>query len=195
MEFRRWREQLRKNKLPRLWKKKYWTSFERFTSVTCVFHFWIGSQSEGITFNIQFFQVQLDWSRRNLSLPIKHLFRIRFRQSARWLSLVLCTSAWPSLCTSILVFFSIFKLIVFSMLNENFFVTCEVKRWRKLEIVAVSFSSSWSLLSLHAHKCIYESNWTWCAKGVQARISASRLSLNSFICLTISFIVVFYSKE
>ena len=67
----------------------------------------------GITFIIQFFQVQLDWSRRNLSLPTEQL------------SLVLCkfTSARPSLCASILVFFSIFKLIVFSMLNENFFYT------------------------------------------------------------------------
>ena len=81
----------------------------------------------GITFMIQFFQVQLDWSRRNISLPIAHLFWIRFRQSAKWLSLILCTRAGPSLCASILVFFSIFKLTVFSMLNENFFVTCKVK--------------------------------------------------------------------
>ena len=34
----------------------------------------------------------------------------------------------PLHCASILVFFSIFKLIVFSMLNENFFVTCKVRR-------------------------------------------------------------------
>ena len=34
-------------------------------------------------FNIKFFQVQLDWSRRNLSLPIAYLFWIRFRQSAK----------------------------------------------------------------------------------------------------------------
>ena len=34
----------------------------------------------------------------------------------------------PSLCASILVFFSIFKLIVFSMLNVNFVATCKVKR-------------------------------------------------------------------
>ena len=122
-------------------KKNYRISSEPFASVTYVFHFWIRGQSEGITFTIQFFQVQLDWSRRNLSLPIEHLFWIHLRQSAKWLSLVLCTSAWPSLCASILVFFSTFKLIVFSMLNENFFVTCKVKRWRKLEIVAVSFSS------------------------------------------------------
>ena len=65
----------------------------------------------GITFIIQFFQVQLNWSRRNLSLPTEQL------------SLVLCkfNSARPSLFALILVFFSIFKLIVFSMLNENFF--------------------------------------------------------------------------
>ena len=63
-----------------------------FTSVTCAFHFWIGSQSEGITFTIQFSQVQLDWSRRNLSLPIEHHFWIRFRQSAELLSFVLCNS-------------------------------------------------------------------------------------------------------
>ena len=36
----------------------------------------------GITFSIQFFQVQLDWSRRNLSLPQSIIFWIRFRRSA-----------------------------------------------------------------------------------------------------------------
>ena len=124
-----------------------------------VIHFWIGSLSVGITLTIQFFQVLLDWSRWNLSLLIEHLFWIRFRQSAKWLSLVLCTtcSGWPSLCASVLVFFSIFKLYMYvcSMLNENFFVTCKVKRWRKLEIVAVSFSSSVSLLSLNAWTQMY----------------------------------------
>ena len=164
-----WREQLRTS-YHGFEKKNYRISSEPFASVTYVFHFWIRGQSEGITFTIQFFQVQLNWSRRNLSLPIEHLFWIHLRQSAKWLSLVLCTSAWPSLCASILVFFSTFKLIVFSMLNENFFVTCKVKRWRKLEIVAVSFSSSLSLLGLHAHKCVYENNWTWCAKGVQIKL-------------------------
>ena len=104
-------------------KKHYWTSSERFTSVTCCFHFWIGSQSVGMTFTIQFFQVQLDWSHWNISLPIEHLFCINFHQSDKWLSLVLCTSAWPSLCASLLVFFSIFKLIAFTALNENFFYT------------------------------------------------------------------------
>ena len=64
-------------------EKNYWASSERFTSITYGFHFWIGSQSVGITFTIQFFQVQLDWSRRNLSLPIEHLFWIRFRRSAK----------------------------------------------------------------------------------------------------------------
>ena len=68
-------------------KKNILTSSERFTSVSYGFHFWIGSLSVGITFVIQFFQVQLYWSRRNLSLPIEHLFWIRFRQSAKWLSL------------------------------------------------------------------------------------------------------------
>ena len=34
----------------------------------------------------------------------------------------------PSLCALILVFVSIFNLIVFSMLNENLFVTCKVRR-------------------------------------------------------------------
>ena len=57
-----------------------------------------------------------------LSLPIEHLFWIRFHQSAKRLSFVLCTSARPLLCASILVFFSIFELIVFSMLNENLYV-------------------------------------------------------------------------
>ena len=37
----------------------------------------------GITSTMQFFQVQLDWSRRNLSLGIEHLFWIRFCQSAK----------------------------------------------------------------------------------------------------------------
>ena len=47
----------------------------------------------GITFTLQFFQVQLDWSRRNLSRPIERLVWIRFCQLAKWLALVLCTSA------------------------------------------------------------------------------------------------------
>ena len=64
-------------------KRNYLTSSERFISVTYGFHFWIGSQSVGITFIIQFFQVQLDWSRQNLSLPIEHLFWISFRRSAK----------------------------------------------------------------------------------------------------------------
>ena len=62
-------------------------------AVTYGFHFWLRSQSVGITFTIQFFQMQLDRSRRNLSLPLEHLLRIRFRQSAKRLSLILCTSA------------------------------------------------------------------------------------------------------
>ena len=70
--------------------------------------------------HLHFFQVQLDWSCRNLSLSTEHLFWIRFHRSAKWLSLV-CT--WPSLCISILVFFLIFKLIVFNKLNENVFIT------------------------------------------------------------------------
>ena len=88
-------------------KKKLLKSSEHFTSVSYGFHFWIESQSVGIAFIIQFFQVQLDWSRQNLSLPIEHLFWIRFRQSAKWLFTL------PSLCASTLVFFSIFfKLTV-----------------------------------------------------------------------------------
>ena len=130
-------------------KKNYRISSEPFASVTYVFHFWIRGQSEGITFTIQFFQVQLDWSRRNLSLPIEHLFWIHLRQSAKWLSLVLCTSAWPSLCASVLAFILIFKVIVFSnsssssrssSSSSSSSITCKVKRWRKLEIVAVLFS-------------------------------------------------------
>ena len=66
----------RTSKLPRLCKKKLFTSSERFTSVTYGFSHFGGD-------NIQFFQVQLDWSRRNLSLPIEHLFWIRFRRSAK----------------------------------------------------------------------------------------------------------------
>ena len=74
----------RTGKLPRLCKKKLFISSERFTSVT--YHIRLqsfGSKSVGITFTIQFFQVQLDWSCRNLSLPIEHLFWIRFRRSAK----------------------------------------------------------------------------------------------------------------
>ena len=43
----------------------------------------------GIASTVQLFQVQLHWSRRVLLLPKGHLLRIRFRQSADWLSLVL----------------------------------------------------------------------------------------------------------
>ena len=46
----------------------------------------------------------------------------------------------------------------FSMLNENFFVTCKVKGWRKLEIVAV-------LVFINLFTV---NNWTCWAKGVQA---------------------------
>ena len=42
------------------------------------FHFWIRSQSVGITFTMQLFQVQLDWSRRNLSFPIEPFFGFAF---------------------------------------------------------------------------------------------------------------------
>ena len=70
--------------------------------------------------HLHFFQVQLDWSCRNLSLSTEHLFWIRFHWCAKWLSLV-CT--WPSLCISILVFFLILKLVVFNKLNENVFIT------------------------------------------------------------------------
>ena len=144
-------------------KRNYSTSSESFTSVTHDFYFWIGSQSVGITFTIQFFQVQLDWSRRSLSLPIEHLFLDSFSSIgwAKWLSLVFCkfTSAWPSLCPSILVFFSIFKLTVFKMLNENFFVTCNVK--------------------------MHTSVLTKIIEHVKPKV-AGRLLPNSFICLTIS---------
>ena len=95
-------------------EKKILTSSQRFTKVSYSFLFWIGSQSVGITFIIQFFQVQLDWSRRNLSLPIKHLFLDSFSSIGQ----VAFTSS--SLCPSILVFRSIFKLF-FSMSNGFFF--------------------------------------------------------------------------
>ena len=89
-----WSKQLRKNKLPRLTtlKKKLMTPSERFTSISYGFHFWIGSQSVGITFTIQFFQVQLDWSRRILSLPIEHLFGFVFvnRPSCFHFTFALC---------------------------------------------------------------------------------------------------------
>ena len=71
-------------------KTIYWTS-KLLTSVIYGFHFWFASQSGGLTFTIQFFQ--LDWSRRVLSLPKEHLIWIRFRQLAEWLLIVLCTSA------------------------------------------------------------------------------------------------------
>ena len=101
------------------------------------------------------------------------IFGFVFRQSAK--RLVLCASAWSSLCSSILVLFSIFELIVLSMLNEKFFVTCKAKRWRKLEIVAVSFSSSLSLLSLNS--C---TRW---AKGVPARMQVGCHWILSFVLL------------
>ena len=85
----------------------------------------------------------------------------------------------PLLCPSILVFFSIFKLIiVFIMLNENFFATCKVKRWRKMEIFAVSFSSLLSLLSLNACTQMYLR-----AKGVQARMQVGCHWILSFVLL------------
>ena len=86
------------------------------------------------------------WSRRNLSLPTEHLFWIRFHQSAKWLSLV---CAWPSLCASILVFFSIFKVIVFSMLDEIVFVTDE--KWRGEE--------NWKLLL--SRSLLHLFFWAW----------------------------------
>ena len=91
----------------------------------------------------------------------------------------------PSLCASILVFFPIFKLTVFSMLNENFFVTCKVKKWRKLEITAVSVSSSWSLLILNA--CT-QNNLR--AKGVQARMQVGCHWILSF-----AFILLTHSSS
>ena len=103
------------------------------------------------------------WSATGLESP-KSLAsnRASFLDSFSPIGQVTFTS--PSLCASILVFFPIFKLTVFSMLNENFFVTCKVRKWRKLEIFAVSVSSSWSLLSLNACTQKYLR-----AKGVQAR--------------------------
>ena len=59
----------------------------------------------------------------------------------------------------------------------------KVKRWRKLEIVAVSFSSSSSLLSLHAHKCIYANNRTFWAKSVQAQMQVGCHWILSFALL------------
>ena len=100
-------------------KKDYCTS-ERFTRATYDSYFWNGSQGVGITFAIQFFQVQLDWSRQNISLPIERLPRIRFRQPAVWLSLALWTSAWLAL--QYYFSFYVFKLTFFSMLNEDYFV-------------------------------------------------------------------------
>ena len=43
-------------------EKRYIEHSERFPSVTYGFKFWIDSQSVGITFTIQVFQVQLDSS-------------------------------------------------------------------------------------------------------------------------------------
>ena len=123
--------------------------------------------------------MQLGWSPLYLSLLIDHLVWIRFHQSVKSLSHVLCTNAWPSM----LVFCLIFKLSVFNRLNGNVFVTRKVKRWRKLGIVAVLFSSSLSWLSLHAHKCIYENNWTRWAKGVQARMQVDCHWILSFVLL------------
>ena len=73
----------------------------------------------GITFTIQFFQVQLDWSRRNLSLPIEHLFWIRFRRSAR-------VSGFHLFCVNLLVHDLRFVILVFfSMLDSHvLFLVC-----------------------------------------------------------------------
>ena len=54
----------------------------------------VGAKYAGITSTVQLFQVQLDWKWRVISLPKGNLLRIRFNQSAGWLSLVLRTSAW-----------------------------------------------------------------------------------------------------
>ena len=64
--------------------RRVMTRAEQAYGLTYGFYFWIGSQVGGITFTIHFFQVQLDWSRRNLSLPTEHLFGL-------WLSLLLST--------------------------------------------------------------------------------------------------------
>ena len=121
--------------LPRLWKEIYWTSSESFTTVTYGFHFWINWEpdwGDNIHHTLLSSATGLE-SQKSLASD-RDLFWIRFHQSAKWLSLVLSTSAWPSLCASTLVFFSIFKLIVFSMLNENVFVALmkseEVKKIR-----------------------------------------------------------------
>ena len=73
-------------------KRNYWTSSERFTGVTYGFRFWIGSQSVGITFTIQFFQVQLDWSRRKSLASDRAYFLDSFSSMgwAKWLSRVWC---------------------------------------------------------------------------------------------------------
>ena len=149
-----WREQLRKNKLPQL------TPHERFTSVSLIrlsFLDWEPSCGDNIHHTFLSSATGLE-SPKSLASD-----RASFWDSFSSIGLVAFAS--PSLHASMVVFFSIFKLTVFSMLNENFFATCKVKRWRKLEIVAVSFSSLWSLLNLNACTQMYLR-----AKGVQTRM-------------------------
>ena len=178
-------------------KKKILTSSERFTSVSYGFHLWIGSQSVEITFTLQFFQVQLDWSRRRFSLlrsrrVVTQRCVTTLITAAKETTVVFANrkSGFHFTFASIPVFLSIFKLTVFSMLNKHFFVTCKVKRWGKLKIVVLFF------IKLTELKCLHPNVFT------SQRCSSSgvgKLSLNSFIRLyTISswlIVVVFFSKE
>ena len=80
----------------------------------------------GIKFTIQFFQVQLDWSRRNLSLSIFFGFVFVDRLGGFHLFCVLVHDLRYALQYQFS--FRFLNLLYFSMLNENVFVTCKVKR-------------------------------------------------------------------
>ena len=109
-------------KLPQLCKTKLLTIFRTFyqRNLRLSFQDWEPKCGDNIRHT-----VLSSATVPNLSLSIEHLLWIRFRRSAK-------LSDFHLLCASILVFFSIFKLIVFSMLNENFFVTCKVKMHTKV---------------------------------------------------------------
>ena len=99
------------------------------------------------------------------------IFWIRFNQSAiKWLSLCLQVHDLRFALQYYFSFWFLNLLFLVCWMKTSSLHWWKVKRCRKLEIVAVSSSSSLSLLSLHAHRCIYANNWTCWARSVQARM-------------------------
>ena len=102
--------------------------------------------------------------------------RASFLDSLSSIAQVALTS--PSLCASILVFFSSFKLIVLSLSNENFFGE-EVKKIGNCCCLVLFFIKLTELKVRCMHTYVFKSRR--CSSS-----DAGRLSLDSFICLTIS---------